>query len=115
MKRVEYGGFSVTVLPVTRRASRERWRISEDMKERPENEHGDYYMYRTCLLAASDPKGFELSLSFDEYLDLPEKFTGLWAEVFVEINEHWFPKELTEEDKEKKSETVTDFTDESES
>ena len=108
--RVEFEGFAVTVLPVTRRNARERPAVWEEAKALDENEQVDFVFWRYLTMAACEPEGFTLPLSLDEYLDLPEAFTVAWAEEFMRVNPHWFPQDDTPDDIEKKSAPVTTFT-----
>ena len=98
----------IEITPATVRMGLERSRLIADVDDVEGADPIDYYtrkLIHPSLIAASQGtvkvggKEIEWPLTFDQFLDLPDKLAQDWAEAVRKVNPHWF--ELPEPDEKK--------------
>jgi len=103
---IEYGGYKVVVAEATTLQGMRRttWRIQNAKKyeDSPDDDVKilSFFTYPDLMAAVVDTEGFELwPISFDLFLNLPERLVALWEKAVYRLNPHWEPGDEEEEKK----------------
>jgi hypothetical protein len=103
---VEYGDYKITVGEATTLMGMRRttWRLQNNEKYKDSPDEAvkilSFFTYPDLMAVVTDTEGFDLwPISFELFLELPDRLVGLWEEAVYRLNPHWQPGNEAEEKK----------------
>ena len=97
-EKIELGKYKITVAEATTLMGMRRTMLRLDGAEKSKDIDDDALRilqsitYPDLIATVTENKGFtEWPISFEAFLDLPERLTGKWEDAVYRLNPHWLP------------------------